>query len=105
MSNGDCVCCLMFDEMSVRGNLHFNQKFGCIDGFEDLGSHNRTSNIANHALVFIFSMVSIKSGSSFAICVLKMFTLWQGLRFDMLVILRIHNIVHHHLLTLCTYSS
>jgi len=26
----------MFDEMSIRENLHFNQKFGCIDGFEDL---------------------------------------------------------------------
>ena len=53
MSNGDNVCCLMFDEMSIRENLHFHQKFGCIDGFEDLESHGRTSNIANHALVFM----------------------------------------------------
>jgi len=41
----------MFDEMS--DNLHFNQKFGCIDGFKDLGSHGRTSNTENHALVFL----------------------------------------------------
>ena len=53
MSDGDNVCCLMFDEMSIREHLHFNQKFGCIDGFEDLGSHGRTSSIANHALVFM----------------------------------------------------
>jgi hypothetical protein len=33
--------------------LHFNQKIDCIEGFEDLGRHSRTSNIANHALVFM----------------------------------------------------
>ena len=32
--------------------MHFNQKFGCIEGFEDLGSHGRTSSVANHALIF-----------------------------------------------------
>ena len=54
MSDGDHVCCLMFDEMSIRENFHFNQKFGCIEAFEDLGSHGRTSGIGNHALVFMF---------------------------------------------------
>jgi hypothetical protein len=43
----------MFDEMSALETLHFNQKFGCIEGFEDFGSHGRTSSIANHALVFM----------------------------------------------------
>ena len=43
----------MFDEMSIREHLHFNQKNDCIEGFEDLGRHGRTSNIANHALVFM----------------------------------------------------
>jgi hypothetical protein len=43
----------MFDEISIRENLHFNRKFDCIEGFEDLGSHGRTSNIANHALRFM----------------------------------------------------
>jgi hypothetical protein len=43
----------MFDEMSIRENLRFNQNFDCIEGFEDRGSHGRTSNIANHALVFV----------------------------------------------------
>jgi len=54
MSDGDKVCCLVFDEMSNRENLHFSQKFGCIDGFEDLGGEGRTSNIVNHARVFMF---------------------------------------------------
>jgi hypothetical protein len=43
----------MFDEMSIRENLRFNQKFDCIEGFEDLGRQGRTCNIANHALVFM----------------------------------------------------
>jgi len=43
----------MFDEMSIREYFHFNQKIDCIEGFEDLGIHGRTSNIANHALVFM----------------------------------------------------
>jgi hypothetical protein len=53
MSDEDHMCCFMFDEMSIRENLHCNQKFGSIEGFEDLGSHGRTGNIANHALVFM----------------------------------------------------
>ena len=53
MSDKDCMCCLMFDEMSIREHLHFNQKIECIEGFEDLGRHGRTSNIANRALVFM----------------------------------------------------
>jgi hypothetical protein len=27
----------MFDEISIRENLHFNQKFECIEGFEECG--------------------------------------------------------------------
>ena len=36
---------------------------------------------------------------------LKLFTLWLGLRFEVPIVLRIHNVVHHHLLTLCKYNS
>jgi hypothetical protein len=43
----------MFDEMSIRENLHFSQKFDCFEGFEDCGSPGRTRNTANYALVFI----------------------------------------------------
>jgi hypothetical protein len=41
----------MFDDMSVREHLHFNQKI--TECFEDLGSHGRTSSTAYHALVFM----------------------------------------------------
>jgi len=41
----------MFDKMSIREHLHFSQKIDCIEGFENLRSHGRTSSIANHALV------------------------------------------------------
>ncbi|PNF27942.1 hypothetical protein B7P43_G17525, partial [Cryptotermes secundus] len=51
MSGRDRYCCLMFDEMSIRENLHFNQKFDCID----CGSQGRTCSIANHALLFMIS--------------------------------------------------
>jgi len=40
----------MFDEMSMREYLHFNQKSESIEGFGEFGSHDRTSNIVNHAL-------------------------------------------------------
>jgi hypothetical protein len=33
MSDRDCVFCVTFDEVSIRENLHFNQKFGYIEGF------------------------------------------------------------------------
>jgi len=41
MSDKDHMCCLMFDEMSIREHLHFNQKIDCIEGFKDLGRHGR----------------------------------------------------------------
>ena len=31
-----------------------------------------------------------------------MFTLWLGLRFEMPIVMTIHNVVHQHLLTSCT---
>jgi hypothetical protein len=43
----------MFDEMSIRENLHFSYQFDCIEGFEDLRRQSTTSNIANQALVFM----------------------------------------------------
>jgi hypothetical protein len=45
----------MFDEISIREKLCPIHKFNCMAGFEDLGNHGRTSNIANHAMVCITS--------------------------------------------------
>jgi hypothetical protein len=53
MSDEDHVCWLMFNEMSIRENLCYNQKFCCIEGFEDVGSCGKTSSILSHALVFM----------------------------------------------------
>jgi hypothetical protein len=53
----------MFDEMSLRENMHFDQKFGCIEGFEDPGNHGRTSNLQIMPW-FSCSVVSIKSESN-----------------------------------------
>ena len=39
--------------MSIRENVWFNQKFACIEGYEDVGSQGRTCKIANHALLFM----------------------------------------------------
>jgi len=52
MSDRDRYCCLLFDEMSIRENVRFNQKVDCIEGFEDYGTE-RTRSIANHALLFM----------------------------------------------------
>ena len=53
MSDKDHVWCLVFDKMSIRQHLYFNQKIDYNEGFEDLGRHGRTSNIVYHALVFM----------------------------------------------------
>jgi hypothetical protein len=49
--------------MSVREDVRFNQKFDCIEGFEDIGSQGRICNIANRAVRFTV-VVCIGSGSS-----------------------------------------
>ena len=54
MSDRDQYYCLLFDEVSVRGNVHINQKHDCIEGFEGYGTE-KTCSIANHALVFMAS--------------------------------------------------
>ena len=51
MFDRDRYCCL-FDEMSIRENVRFNQKLYCIEGFEDYGTE-RARRIANHVLLFL----------------------------------------------------
>ena len=57
--DGDCVCCIVCDEMSVRDRMHFSEKFGSVEYIEGLGKHDRTSIVANHALVFMGFIMSI----------------------------------------------
>ena len=62
MSDRDQYCCLLFDEMSIRENVRFNQKLDCIEGFEDYGTE-RTSRI-QIMLYFSWSVVCIESGKN-----------------------------------------
>jgi len=48
----------MFGGMSVRYNMHFCEKFGCVEVIEGLGKHDRTSTVANHAMVFMVCIMS-----------------------------------------------
>ena len=52
MSDRDRRCCLLFDEMSIRENVCFNQKLDCIESFADYVK-GRICSIANHALLFM----------------------------------------------------
>ena len=53
MSEIDRYCCVLFDEISIRENVWFNQQFDCIEGYEVLGSQGRICNIENHAQLFM----------------------------------------------------
>lgn len=43
---------LLFDEMSISAELHYNGTLDRIEGFEDYG-YERTQQFADHALVFM----------------------------------------------------
>jgi len=53
MCEKDWYCCCLFDEMLIRENVRFNQKFDCIEGFEVLGSWGWMCNFANYSLLFM----------------------------------------------------
>lgn len=44
---------LMWDEMSIKKNLHYNAKGDIIEGFQDHADHGRSPEIASYALVFM----------------------------------------------------
>ena len=48
----------MWDEMSIRPYLEYNQKEDYIEGFSDLGEYGRTGELANTALIFMLSSLS-----------------------------------------------
>lgn len=53
MDELDRFCALIFDELSLSSGLSYESHRQRISGFEDLGALGRTSNPANHALVFM----------------------------------------------------
>lgn len=57
-------CILMWDEMSLKPGLFYNEKLDLVEGVQDYGKSDhrieRTSDIANTALVFILTGLSFK---------------------------------------------
>ncbi|XP_063374290.1 uncharacterized protein LOC134661987 [Cydia amplana] len=47
------VCALLFDEIALKPRLLYNSSTGNVEGFRDFGSTERSSDIADHALVFM----------------------------------------------------
>lgn len=58
MDEIDRYCALIFDEMSLSSGLYYESHKQRISGFEDLGTKGRTSNPANHALIFMIRSIS-----------------------------------------------
>lgn len=49
----DKYCSVIFDEISLSASLQYLEKFDKIIGFKDLGDQNRSSKLADKALVFM----------------------------------------------------
>ena len=47
------LCGIVFDAMSIKEFLHFDQTSDSIIGREDFGEHGKSFKLANHALVFM----------------------------------------------------
>ncbi|KAF5281927.1 hypothetical protein FQR65_LT14453 [Abscondita terminalis] len=52
MTEKEKICAVLFDELSLKPKLEYNQSTDLIEGYEDLGSLGRNNKIANTALVF-----------------------------------------------------
>ena len=55
--DGDGVCCILFGGMSERTCI-FCEKFGCVEVIEGLRKYERTSIVANQAVVFMVCIMS-----------------------------------------------
>lgn len=55
----DRYCVIMFDEVSLHAELHYDSSSGLITGFEDNGI-SRTQNFADHSLVFMVKSITKK---------------------------------------------
>lgn len=59
LSPSQKYCSLLFDEMSISAELHYNEHLDRIEGFEDYG-YERTQKFADHALVFMVRGITKK---------------------------------------------
>ncbi|KAJ8910981.1 hypothetical protein NQ315_003674 [Exocentrus adspersus] len=53
MSQPEKYVSIIFDEMAITPALSFNEKKGYIEGFQDLGGEERSSDFADHVIVFM----------------------------------------------------
>ncbi|KAJ4426934.1 hypothetical protein ANN_26733 [Periplaneta americana] len=53
MTETDKLCCLMWDEMSLKANLCYNSNEDIVDGFERYSSNYSSDKIANQGLLFM----------------------------------------------------
>ena len=58
MDDNSRICTILFDEISIKENVSYNQILDHIDGLEDFGNGQRTLKIANHAGVFMVSGIA-----------------------------------------------
>lgn len=60
MTEIDKYCLLIFDEMSIKPSLIYNERLDKIEGFQDYGSRGRSCEIATEALVFMIRGLRLK---------------------------------------------
>lgn len=54
LNEKDKLCALLFDEIALKKRLIYNSRTDKVEGYVDLGeTQNRSSEVANHALVFM----------------------------------------------------
>ncbi|XP_037296406.1 uncharacterized protein LOC115455259 [Manduca sexta] len=57
LSGKNKTCVILFDEMSLKKRLIFNSANDKVEGYEDLGEHGRSGNLADKALVLLLQGV------------------------------------------------
>lgn len=60
LSDKDRTCVIMFDEMSLKKRLIYNSANDNVEGYQDLGEHGRTGDLADKALVLLLQGVHKK---------------------------------------------
>ena len=49
----DRLVAIVFNEMSIKKSLNYNERLDCVLGYEDLGNEERSEKIASYATVFM----------------------------------------------------
>ena len=63
MNERDHNVSIVFDEMSIKQALLYNEKHDTIEGFEDFGFIGKTKYIANYAIAFVVRALLLNGNS------------------------------------------